>query len=57
MDYFQQRSCLETNPCVLFFTISLTLEGTRRNSIAYFPDFTGSVRTKKAMNGVYKTYY
>ena len=26
MDYFQQCSCLETNPCVLFFTISLTLK-------------------------------
>ena len=26
MDYFRQRSCLETNPCVLIFTISLTLE-------------------------------
>ena len=26
MDYFQQCSCLETNPCVLVFTISLTLE-------------------------------
>ena len=25
------------------------------NSLAYFPDFTGSVRTKKSMNGVYKT--
>ena len=28
MDYFQQCSCLETNPCVLVFTISLTLEET-----------------------------
>ena len=26
MDYFRQCSCLETNPCVLVFTISLTLE-------------------------------
>ena len=26
MDYFRQSSCLETNPCVLFFTISLTLK-------------------------------
>ena len=26
MDYFGQGSCLETNPCVFFFTISLTLE-------------------------------
>ena len=25
MDYFRERSCLETNPCVIF-TISLTLE-------------------------------
>ena len=25
MDYFQLCSCLETNTCVLFFTISLTL--------------------------------
>ena len=24
-------------------------------SLAYFPDFPGSVRTKKSMNGVYKT--
>ena len=27
MDYFRQCSCLETNPCVLVFTISLTLKG------------------------------
>ena len=26
MDYFRQCSSLETNPCVLVFTISLTLE-------------------------------
>ena len=26
MDYFRQCSCLETNPCVLVFTISLTLK-------------------------------
>ena len=26
MDYFRQCSCLETNPRVLVFTISLTLE-------------------------------
>ena len=26
MNYFWQCSCLETNPCVLFFTISLKLE-------------------------------
>ena len=26
MDYFRHCSCLETNPCVLVFTISLTLE-------------------------------
>ena len=26
MDYFPQCSCLETNPYVLFFTISQTLE-------------------------------
>ena len=26
MDYFRQCSCLETNPCVIYFTISLTLE-------------------------------
>ena len=26
MDYFRQWSCLETNPCVLVFTISLTLK-------------------------------
>ena len=26
MDYFRQCSCLKTNPCVLFFAISLTLE-------------------------------
>ena len=40
MDYFRQCSCLETNPCVLVFTISLTLEeavtvaefGTRYNT-------------------------
>ena len=25
MDYFRQCSCLETNPSVLVFTISLTL--------------------------------
>ena len=25
MVYFQQCSCLETNPCVLFFAISMTL--------------------------------
>ena len=60
MDYFRQCSCLETNPCVLVFTISLTLEEAVTaaelwNSLAYFPDFTGSVRTKKSMNGVYKT--
>ena len=28
MDYVRQYSCLETNPCVLFFTISLTVEET-----------------------------
>ena len=26
MDYFRQCSCLETNPCVLFFNISLARE-------------------------------
>ena len=26
MDYFGQSLCLETNPCVLVFTISLTLK-------------------------------
>ena len=26
MYYFRQCSCLETNPCVLLFTISLTRE-------------------------------
>ena len=26
MDYFRECSCLETNPCVLIFYISLTLE-------------------------------
>ena len=26
MDHFRQCSCLKTNPYVLFFTISLTLE-------------------------------
>ena len=26
MDYFRQCSCLETNPSVLFFTISLSLK-------------------------------
>ena len=26
MDYFRQCSCLETNPCVIFFTIFLALE-------------------------------
>ena len=26
MDYFRQCSCLETNPYVLVFTISLTFE-------------------------------
>ena len=26
MDYFRQCSCLETNPCVLVFTISLSIE-------------------------------
>ena len=25
MDYFRKCSCLETNPCVLIFTISPTL--------------------------------
>ena len=42
---FRQCSCLQTNPCVLVFTISLTLRRSCHscriwNSIAYFPDFT-----------------
>ena len=53
MDYFRQCSCLETNPCVLVFTISLTLE--EAVTAAEFGRFYGSVRTKKSMNRVYKT--
>ena len=60
MDYFRQRSCLETNPCVLVFTISLTLEEavTELPNLeldSLFSRFYDSVRTKKSMNGVYKT--
>ena len=56
------RSCLETNPRVLVFTISLTLEEAVTAAefgtlIAYLTRFYGSVRTKKSMNGVYKTKY
>ena len=59
MDYFLQCSCLETNPCGLFFTIDFP--DSRRschscriwNSKAYFPDFTVRyVRTKTSMNEV-----
>ena len=53
MDYFWQCSCLETNPCVLVFTISLTLE--EAVTSAEFGSFYGLVRTKKSMNRVYKT--
>ena len=57
---FRQCSCLQTNPCVLVFTISLTLRRSCHscriwNSIAYFPDFTIRYGLKKSMNGVYKT--
>ena len=59
MDYFRQCSCLETNPCVLVFFISLTLSKLSQlpNSKldGLFSRFYGSVRTKKSMNGVYKT--
>ena len=60
MDYFRQCSCLETNPRVLVFTISLTLEEavTARPNLeldSLLSRFYGSVRTKKSMNGVYKT--
>ena len=61
MDYFRQCSCLETNPCVLVFTISLTLEDAVTtaefgNSIAYFPDFTVRYGLKiYEYNGVYRT--
>ena len=59
MDYFQKCSCLETNPCVLFFTISLTLEeavttakfGTRKSTFQILQFGTD----KTSMNGVYKT--
>ena len=59
MDYFRPCSYLETNPCVLVFTISLTL-----SKLSQLPNleldsllsrFYGSVRTKKSMNGMYKT--
>ena len=40
MDYFRQCSSLETNPCVLFFTISLTLgEAVTDAKFRIFPDF------------------
>ena len=60
MEYFRQCLCLKTNPCLLFFTFSLTLEeavtaaefGTRYSLLSRF---YGSVQTKKSMNGVYKT--
>ena len=60
MDYFRLCSCLETNPCVLVFTISLTLEKSSHscriwNSEAYFADFTVRCGLKKSINGVYKT--
>ena len=59
MDYFRQYSGLETNQCVLFSTISLSL-----SKLSQLPNleldsvlsrFYGSVWTKKSMNGVYKT--
>ena len=53
MDYFRQCSCLEINPCVLFFIISLTL-----SKLSQLPNLeldNGSVRTKKSANGMHKT--
>ena len=60
MDYFRQCSCLETNPCVLVFTISLTLEEafTAAEFGTCWPTFQIlRVRygLKKSMNGVYET--
>ena len=59
MDYFRQCSCLETNPCVLVFAISLTQRSCHScriwNLIAYFPDFMVQYGQKKSVNGVFKT--
>ena len=65
MDYFRQCSCLETNPCVLFFTIPwlskklLTSQLPNLDLDSLFSRFYGLVRTKKkkkkSMNGLYKT--
>ena len=56
MDYFSQCSCLETNPCVLCFTISLTLEEavTAAEFGTYFPDFTFRYRLKNLWMGCIK---
>ena len=59
MDYFRQCSFLETNPCVLYFATSLTLEEAVTaakywNLIAYFPDLKFRYGLKKSMHGVYK---
>ena len=61
MDYFRQCLSLETNPCVLCFVTSLTLEDAfiaaefRTRTIDYFPDFSALYGLKKSMNGEYKT--
>ena len=56
MDYFWQCSSLETNPCVLVFTISKKLSQLPNLELdSLFSRFHFSVRTKKSMNGMYKT--
>ena len=57
---FRQCLCLQTSPCVLFFTnLSLTLEEAEQLPNLKLDNllskFDGSVRTKKSINGVYKT--
>ena len=56
MDYFQQCSCSESNPCVLVFTISPKLSHLPNLEVdSLLSRFYGSVRTKKCINGLYKT--
>ena len=59
MDYFRQCSSLETNPCVLFLTISLTLEEAKQlpnfGLDSLLSRFYGSVGTKKIYKWGIKT--
>ena len=52
---FPTMFMLETNPCVLVFSISLTLEAVTAVEFETRYRFYDLVRTKKSMNGVYKT--